>query len=375
MDFTLSEERRMLKETAERWLADNYTIETRHKAAALEGGYDPRLWKQMCDLGLVGALFPPEVGGYGGTGEDIALVFEALGRALVVEPFLATTILGATPVLLAGSDAQKAMVELLINGNLTLALAHGEPEGRYAQTHVRTRAEHADGWHLSGEKAVVLNGGTADHLIVSGRVSGEVDSPEGLALFVVSRNARGIALRDYGTVEGGHACEVTLDNALADPIGTPGEAAPVIEATIARGVLALCAEALGIMEVCKDITLDYLKTRKQFGRPIGSFQVIQHRMVEMVLEIEQARSAVMLAAGHLDGPRPERERTVSAAKNLIGRVGRLVAEENIQLHGGIAMTWEYALPHYAKRLVMIDHLLGDTDYHLSRFQRFSTESA
>ncbi|MBY8974515.1 acyl-CoA dehydrogenase family protein [Rhodobacteraceae bacterium NNCM2] len=375
MDFSLSDERRMLKETAERYLLDTYPIETRHKVAAMDGGYDPEQWKQMADLGLVGALLSPEAGGYGGTGEDIALVFEVLGRSLVVEPFLATAILGAAPLVLSGSEAQRKMLDAVIAGDLTLAFAHGEPEGRYAPTHVATRAVDQGGWKLTGAKAVVLNGETADHLVVSARVSGEVAEAEGLGLFLVDKGAAGLSLRGYGTVEGGHACEITLQDTPAAPIGEPGKAAPVIEATIARALLALSAEALGIMEVCKDMTLDYLKTRAQFGRPIGKFQVIQHRMVDMVLEIEQARSAVMLATASLDGPRIERERTLSAAKNLIGRVGRLVAEESIQLHGGIAMTWDYALPHYAKRLVMIDHLFGDTDHHLARFQQLAREVA
>lgn len=375
MDFTLSDERRMLKETADRYLADTYPIEARHKAAATEAGFDPAQWTQMADLGLVGALLPPDAGGYGGTGEDIALVFESLGRALVVEPFLATAILGATPLLMAGSDDQKTLLEAVIEGRTTLALAHGEPGSRYTRTHIETRADDADGWRLTGTKSVVLNGATADHLIVSARVSGDVTAPDGIGLFLVARDAPGLSMRGYGTVEGGRACEIALDTVPADPIGTPGDAAPVIEATIARTLLALCAEAVGIMDVCKDMTLDYLKTRTQFGRPIGTFQVIQHRMVDMVLEIEQARSAVMLAAASLDGPRVERERTASAAKNLIGRVGRLVAEESIQLHGGIAMTWDYALPHYAKRLVMIDHLFGDTDHHLARFAALSREQA
>ena len=372
MDFSLSEERRMLKETAERYLRDRYPIEARHRAAAGDAGYDPARWQEMAELGLVGAVLPPEVGGFGGTGEDIALVFEALGRALVVEPFLATGILGATPLWMAGDDEQKALLEPVIEGGTTLAFAHGEPESRYSLFHVGTRAvADGDGWRLSGDKAVVLNGDSADWLVVSARVAGEVASEAGLGLFLVEKGAEGLEVRGYGTIEGSHAAELRLENVPARAIGPSDCAGPVIEATIARAALAVSAEAIGAMEVAKDMTLDYLKTRTQFGRPIGSFQVLQHRMVDMVLEIEQARSAVVLAAAHLDGPREERERLISAAKNLVGRVGRLVAEESIQMHGGIAMTWEYAVPHYAKRLVMIDHLFGDTDHHLERFQHFS----
>ncbi len=366
MEFTLSEERRMIADTAERYLRDRYTIDTRRANAACEAGYSTHQWGEMAELGLLGALLPPEAGGLGGAGEDIALVFEHLGRAGVVEPFLATAILGATPLWRLG--ACDDLLAELAEGRLTLAFAHGEPEGRYSPSYVATRAEQ-DGtaWRLSGRKAVVLNGDSADQLVVSARLSGPVDATEGLGLFIVDPAGTGVDRRGYGTIEGGRAAEITLDGAAATAIGTPGEAFPMIEETLARACLALSAEALGLAETCKDITLDYLKTRRQFGRSLGQFQAIQHRMVEMVLEIEQLRSAVMLAAARLETDRATREPLVSAAKNLAGRVGKLVAEESIQLHGGIGMTWDYSLPHYAKRLLMIDHLFGDADHHLARF--------
>lgn len=364
MDFTLSEERRMLAETAERFLRDRYDIAARHKASAEAEGFDRALWAEMAELGLIGALVPPETGGFGGAGEDVALVFEHLGRGLVVEPFLASGILGLWPLIRTG---ETELVEQVIAGETLVALAHDEPESRYALAEVSTRAEEGDGWRISGQKSVVLNGDRADLLVVTARVSGECAEEDGLGLFLVEGNADGVTRRAYGTVEGGQAAEIGFETAPARPIGTPGEAFPLIEETVARGVLALAAEAVGIMEVCKDTTLDYLRTRKQFGRPLGAFQALSHRMVEMVLEIEQARSAVMLAAGTFEEDRMTRERHVAAAKHLTGRVGQMVAEESIQLHGGIAMTWEYPLSHYAKRLVMIDHLLGDADHHLERF--------
>lgn len=368
MDFDLSDERRMLHDTAARFLRDRYPIATRHHNAALPEGFSRALWAEFADLGLIGALLPPHVEGFGGLGEDIAVIFEALGRALVVEPFLASGILGASPIVLAGSDAQREMLAPVIAGTRTLALAHGEPEGRYALSHVATTATRTGGvWRLDGRKAMVINGDSADRLVVSARTGGTTTDVQGIGLFLVDGAADGVARRAYGTVEGGHAAEVTLSDALAEPVGVPGEGFAVLEETLARGVLALSAEAIGLMEVCKDATLDYLKTRTQFGRPIGAFQALQHRMVEMVVDIEMARSAVMLAAGTLEGDRLTRERNVAAAKHLAGRVGRRVAEETIQLHGGIAMTWEYPAAHYAKRLVMIDHLLGDTDAQLERF--------
>lgn len=361
MDFKLSEERQMLADTLDRFVREQYELPTRHKAAAMAGGFDPEMWGRFAELGAIGALLPESAGGFGGAGEDILVVFESLGRGLVVEPFLASAVLGATPLIGAGRDD---MLEDLIAGGLHLALAHTEPESRYEIARVACAAK---GGGISGRKSVVLNGDTADRLIVSARSSGDVDAQEGIGLWLVDPRGPGVTMRAYATVEGGHAAEFIFDGAPAEPLGDPEAGFDALERALGRGVLALCAESLGAMEVCKDLTLDYLKTRKQFGAPLGKFQALQHRMVEMVIAIEQARSLTILAAGLLEAPRIERERALSAAKNMVGRVGRLIAEETIQLHGGIAMTWEYAAPHFAKRLVMIDHLLGDEDFHLSRF--------
>jgi alkylation response protein AidB-like acyl-CoA dehydrogenase len=373
MDFNLSEERRMLNDTAERFIRERYPIEKRHEFAASDIGFSREMWREFADLGLIGALFPASVDGFGGTGEDILLVFEALGRGLVVEPFLASGILGASPLIDIGDAA--ALAEVMA-GERLLALAHGEPDGRYGLTHVRTRAtQGAEGWQISGAKSVVLNGCEADALIISARIGGAIDAEEGLGIFRVDPRQTGVARRGYATIDGGSACEIIMGGAIGEPIGIPGEAYPMVERAIGRGILAVCAEALGAMETAKDLTLEYLKTRVQFGKPIGANQVLQHRMVDMLIEIEQARSCVMLAASTLEADRTTRERNLSAAKHLVGRVGRLVAEEAIQMHGGVAMTWELALPHYAKRMVMIDHLFGDTDHHLERFIRFSREAA
>ena len=206
--------------------------------------------------------------------------------------------------------------------------------------------------------------------MISARTAGASDEEAGIGLFLLPSDAKGLNLRAYPTIDGLRAAELELDGVIVPAeavLGAPGETFPAIEATVARGIVALCGEAVGAMETCCDMTLDYLKQRKQFGVAIGSFQVLQHRMVDLRGELEQARSMAILAAGRLEAERDERERAVSAAKNLIGRAGRTIAEESIQLHGGIGMTWEYALPHFAKRLVMIDHLLGDEDHHLERF--------
>ena len=379
MHFDLSEERQMLADTTRRFIADRYDINVRHANAKLEEGFNRETWSELADLGLIGALLPGDVGGYGGTGEDIAVVFETLGRGLVVEPFLATGVLGAGALVAAGSDAQKALLENVMAGKLMLALAHGEPDSRYEMASVKARAtKSGDGWQLSGGKAVVLNGDSADKLVVSARTAGSDTDEAGISLFLVEGDAPGISRRGYGTVDGGRAAEVTFDNVAVGTdalIGPEGSGYATLEAIYAKGVVALAAESVGALETARDMTLEYMKTRKQFGRAIGSFQVLQHRMVDLCIEIEQARAAVMLAVSTLEDDRRTRELNVSAAKNLIGRVNRLVAEEAIQLHGGMAMTWEYAVGHYAKRLTMIDHQLGDTDYHLQRYIDLSSQAA
>ncbi|MEQ8815408.1 MAG: acyl-CoA dehydrogenase [Thalassobaculum sp.] len=373
MDFSLSEEQRLLKETVDRLVRDRYGFEARQKAAGSEEGFSRATWATFAELGLLAVPFPEDVGGLGGGGIDLMVVAEAFGRGLVVEPYLATVVLAGALVELAGSDDQKAhILGHIVAGEKLLAFAHGEPDGRYDLAHVATRAENPDdGWRLSGRKSVVISGDTADTLIVSARTAGGTGDEAGIGLFLVAKGAAGLTVRGNPTIDGGRSAEVVLDGVAAEPLGEPGAAFPAIEAAVARGIAALCAEAVGAMEVACEVTLDYLKTRKQFGRPIGSFQALQHRMVDMRTELEQARSMAILAAAKLSAGRVERERTVSAAKVTIGRAAHHVAEEAIQLHGGIAMTWEYALAHYAKRLVMIDHLLGDVDHHTERFIRLT----
>jgi len=376
MDFELSEERQMLKDTAERFIREQYPIDRRHAATASEAGYDQEIWAAFCELGLVGALVPPDAGGFGGTGEDIALVFEALGRGLVVEPFL-PTLLASIPLTAHRHRHEVQMAEVLesaMEGRTQLAFAHTEPNAYYTPTHVETRAEHVeDDWELTGRKAVVINGGTADLLVVTARSVGRVEGEAGLGLFLVSATSPHVQIMPHKSIDGPQIAEITLDKAKGKPLATPGSDWPLIEKTLAAGTLAVSAEAIGAMETAKDMTLAYIKERTQFGKPIGANQVLQHRMVDMLVELEQARSAVMLAASSLESPRDLRELHISAAKNLVGRAGRLIAEESIQMHGGVGMTWEWPLPHYAKRIVMIDHLFGDTDHHLMRYAALSRD--
>jgi alkylation response protein AidB-like acyl-CoA dehydrogenase len=373
MNFQHTEDRRMLADTLNRFISEQYGFETRERITGSAQGFSTELWGRFAELGIIGALFDEANGGFGGGGFDIAVVFECLGRGLVVEPFLDTLIVGRA-IAKSGSDAQKAVLGELIDGSRIVALAHGEPDSHYELARVTTRAKRSgDGrntWQLSGAKAVVQHGEHASVFLVSARTGGTDDAQEGITLFLVPRDAVGVSVRGYRKIDGGRAAEVTFENVtLGDDavLGVAGEGFATLEYAIGCGVLALCSEALGAMDVAKDHTLDYLRTRKQFGVPIGSFQALQHRMADLLLEIEQARSAVINAAAALDGERRVRERAISAAKYSIGRIGALVAEECIQLHGGIGMTWELPLAHYAKRLVMIDHQLGDEDHHLERF--------
>lgn len=370
MNFEHTEDRRMLADTLDRFVAEQYGFETRNAIAYGDTGMAPALWSQFAELGAIGALFPEAEGGFGGAGFDVTVVFESLGRGLVVEPFLGALMVGRALVA-AGTQAQKERIAGLIDGSTVAALAHDEPGNHYELARVGTRAVRSEGgWTLSGAKAVVVQGDNAQLLLVSARTAGAVDSADGISLFLVPADAAGVVCRGMGRIDGGRVAEVTLDNVQlgADALlGAEGQGFATLELAVGWGVLALCAEALGAMEVAKKDTLEYLQTRKQFGVAIGSFQALQHRMADLLLEVEQSRSAVINAAAAMDAGRVERERALSAAKFTIGRIGALVSEESIQMHGGIGMTWELPLSHYAKRLVMVDHELGDEDHHLARF--------
>lgn len=364
MDFNLDDDRRMLSDTLQRFLSDQYPIETRHKNAEAEDGYSPEMWQQFAELGIIGALFDEDVGGFGGSGIDLSVVFEQFGRSLVVEPLLPCAVLAGSILAELGNENQKSLIESIVAGELKLALAHGEPDARYELNKVST---HIKDGTISGYKSVVLGGNCADKLLVSVRESGDAESDEGISIYLVDRDAEGVTIRSFGTVDGYPAAEISLYKVTGELIGTAGKAFDSIEMAYSRGNVALCAEALGAMEVAKDMTVEYMHTRKQFGVPIGKFQALQHRMADILIEIEQMRSAVINAVAGLGEDRVNREKAVSAAKHLAGKIGRQVAEEAIQIHGGNGMTWEYAVGHYSKRLIMIDHLLGDTDHHLERY--------
>jgi alkylation response protein AidB-like acyl-CoA dehydrogenase len=289
----------------------------------------------------------------------------------VVEPLLDTALLGGGLIAALGDDSQKELVEEVIGGAVQLAFAHGEPTSRYETSRVETTAT-VEGAEiiLKGQKAVVVNAEAADHLIVSARESGDVDSTDGISLFLVPRDTAGLSMHGYALLAGGRAAEVDLDGVRLPEtarLGAAGGAYAAIADVLARAEVALAAETLGAMETATELTRQYLLTRTQFGRPIGTFQALQHRVAELLIELEQARSAVINAAGHLEGDARLRDLNIAAARNLIGRAGRLVAEDSIQMHGGIAMTQEYELAHIAKRIVMAEHRFGDADTQLERF--------
>ncbi|MCA8868761.1 MAG: acyl-CoA dehydrogenase family protein [Rhodobacteraceae bacterium] len=379
MDFKHTEERQMLADTLTRYVMQDYPLAARLKAAASQTGYDAAKYAELAELGVISALFGEDFGGFGGGGFDLAVVFEAIGRGLILEPLLQSAVLAGGVLAEAGSPEQQTRLEQVISGETTASLAHFEANDGGETEWIESRAvQSTTGWQLNGAKAVVRNAATADFLVVSARSKGKIGDADGISLFLVPRETTGLGLRDYQTIDGGRAAEVTFEDVklpLDALIGVDGKATGVLREVLGRGLLCLSAEALGIMDVIKDMTIEYLQTRNQFGMPIGKFQALQHRMAEMLLEVEQARSAVIRAAFHLDRRGLARERALSAAKVTIGRVGTLVAEEAIQLHGGIGMTWEHALGHYAKRLVMIGHQLGDEDFHLSRFIRLGREEA
>ena len=369
MDFDLTEEQRLLKDSVDRLVADKYDFEQRKAYAKGDGGFSAEIWGQFAELGLLALPFAEEHGGFGGGPVDLMLVMEALGRGLTLEPYLATVVLGGGAVRHAGTDAQKSeLLPKIAGGETKFAFAHHERAARYELAHVATKArKDGDGFRIDGEKSLVLNGDAADTLVVSARVSGADRDRDGIGLFLVDAKGEGVTRRGYTTQDGLRAAEVSFVNAKAQPLGEPGGAMGAIDRVVDEAIAALCAEAVGAMQEMHALTVDYLKTRKQFGVTIGSFQALQHKAVDMFVALELARSITLYAtmmAGSDDAA--ERRRAMSAAKVQVGRSSRIVGQHAIQLHGGIGMTMEAKVAHYFKRATMIDLMFGDADYHLSK---------
>jgi len=375
MDFELSEEQRLLKESVERLLADRYEFETRKRYMAEPDGWSREVWRQYAELGLLGLPFDEKFGGFGGGPVETMIVMEAFGKVLALEPFFATVVLGGGFIRLGGSEAQKKeLLPKIADGSLLLAFAQTERQSRFDLFDVATAAKRdGNGFVIDGSKSVVLHGDVADKLIVSARVSGERRDKQGIGLFLVDAKANGVSRRGYPTVDGLHAAEISFSNVRvgADAvIGEAGDGLPLIERVVDASIAALAAEAIGNMVSMHELTVEYLKTRKQFGVPIGSFQVLQHRAVDMFVALEQARSMAYFATMMAEEPNAaERRKAIAAAKVQIGRSVKLVGQQAIQLHGGIGMTMEYKVGHYFKRATMIDTLFGDADYHLAELAR------
>ena len=373
MDFSYTEEQQLLKDSIERFLDKSYTFEQRREIIESRQGTSQQAWEGFASMGLLGVPIPEAFGGFGGGGVDTMIVMEAFGRALVIEPYLATVVLAGTAISLGGTDAQRQiLLPRIVDGSLKLAFGHTEPGTQWELNRVATTARQEAGmWVINGRKSVMLHGASAELLVITARTSGNSDSPNGITLFFVNPGEQGVIGRDYPTYDGMRAAEVTFDNVTVSPeslIGVLDGGYALVDAVVDCGVAAVCAEAVGCMGALNAATLEYLKTRQQFGVPIGRFQALQHRMVDMRIHYEQAKSMALLAAVKVDSPDlAERRRCLSAAKECIGRAGRFIGQQAIQLHGGMGMTDELNVGHYVKRLAAIETTFGDGDLHLDRF--------
>jgi pimeloyl-CoA dehydrogenase small subunit len=370
VDFDLSNEQQLLKESVDRLMADRYDFASRKKFQAAPEGWSRDLWKAYADLGILGLPFAEADGGFGGGPAETMLVMEALGRALALEPYFASVILAGGVLRHGASPAQRErLIPEIASGEQVFALAHSEPQSRYNLHDVAVTARRdGAGFVLDGDKALVLHGDSAQTLIVSARTGGAQRDRAGIGLFLVAAGAPGVARRGYPTQDGARAAEITLTGVrvgVEDVIGDPAGAAPVIERVADEAIAALCAEAVGAMDEALSETVAYMKTRKQFGTTIGSFQALQHRASDMVVALEQARSMAYFAAMMAsEDNAAERAKAMSAAKIQIGQSGRQIGQNAVQSYVGMGMTMETKIGHLFKRLAMIERQFGDIDHHV-----------
>ncbi|MCB1745023.1 MAG: acyl-CoA dehydrogenase family protein [Gammaproteobacteria bacterium] len=383
MNFELTEEQQLLKDSVQRFLRENYAFDKRRALAASEDGYSQANWQQMAELGWLGVGVPEQYGGLGeGTPGDGAVetmvLMQGIGEGLVLEPFFATVVLGANLIRYAGSAAQCAeLLPALVEGRLKLAFAYAEDQSGFDLFDVETSARaDGDGWRLNGHKSVVLGAPAADRIIVSARSAGDSRDRDGIGLFLVDPKAQGVRVRGYRNNDDQIAAEVMLDDVRVEPpavLGDPRGAFAAIEKTSDHAIAALCAEAVGCMRMVVESTNEYLKTREQFGRPIGSFQIMQHRMSNMWIALEECESLMLVATarlGNSDGI--ERVKTYAGAKWLIGSRAHFIGQSAVQMHGGMGMTDDMAIGHYFKRLTMLDPMFGDHRYHLRLYSELDT---
>ena len=372
MDFDLSDDQRLLKDSVDRLVADRYGFEDRKRYAREPEGWSRAMWGRFAELGLLGLPFSEAQGGFGGGAVETAIVQEAFGRALVLEPFFTTVVLcGGLLRHLAGPEQMAALAPGIVAGEVLLAYAQVERQSRYSLNDVMTRAERdGDGWRITGEKSLVLHGDSADRFLVTARTGGEHRARHGIGLFLVDAADPGVTRRGYPTQDGLRAAEVSFAAAPGEALGDPGEALPLLERVNDEVLAAVCSEAVGVMAAMHALTVDYMRTRTQFGRPISDNQALQHRAVDMYVSLELARSMAMFGTMMSGDDDPvERQRALHATKVQIGRSGRHVGQEAVQLHGGIGVTMEYAVGHHFKRMTMIERQLGDTDSHLAALAR------
>jgi len=371
MDFEPSDDQRLLIESVTRMLSNTYGFAQRKGYMALPEGYSPAVWSQFAEQGLLGLPFAEDYGGFGGGAQEVMLVMQAFGRVLVLEPFFPTVVLAGTALNVAGSAAQKAtLLPAIAEGRLKMAFAHGERQARYDLTDVVTTAKRNGGWVLDGSKTVVSHGEAADQIIVSARTSGDRYDGDGITLFLVDATASGVARRGYVSRDDSRAADISLSNvsvADANVLGEVGKGLAVIQRVIEAGIAATAGETVGAMEAMNEMTLEYSKTRVQFGNPIGSYQVVQHRLADMFMAQEQGRSMAMLATMSIENPdEAARAHDIALAKVGIGQAGRYVSQSAVQMHGGIGMTEEYAVGHYFRRCMVIERLFGDPAYYLNK---------
>jgi pimeloyl-CoA dehydrogenase small subunit len=375
MDFNFTEEQGMIRDSLSRLIREQYDFDTRRKVVASKEGWRPAMWAQFAELGLLMAPFSEEDGGLGGGPIDAMVVMEEFGKGLVVEPYLPSVVCGGG-FLKRGSDAQKAEhLAGIMSGEQIFAFAYAEPRGRYNLADLETTAKKdGAGFSINGHKAVVIGAPWATHFVVTARTSGGRRDAEGVTVFVVAKDAKGVSTRDYPTVDGRRASEVYFENVTVSAdavVGDVDNGLPLVELVTDEAIAALCAEACGAMKVAHEMTVEYSRNRKQFGTAIGKFQVLQHRMVDMFMEHEQSVSMTYMATLKLDEDEITRKKAASAAKVRIGQGGRFVGQQAIQIHGGMGMTDELAVGHYFKRLTMIDAEFGNVDHHLKRYTDLS----
>ena len=373
MDFSFTDEQALLQDSVQRFIQNSYAFDSRQKLIKTEDGFSRENWASFAELGWLALPFSEDSGGFGGTAVETMILMEEFGKGLVVEPYLTTVLMSGSIIEAGGSSAQKeGVLAEIMAGTKLAALAYVEPQARFNLADVTTTATaEGNGYVINGFKGVVMGGPSADVLIVPARTAGEQRDEAGITLFLVDANSNGIAKRDYPTIDGGRASEITLENVTVDAsavIGEVGGGFALLEVGINNGILGVGAEAVGAMEVLYKTTVEYCKTREQFGQPIGKFQVLQHRMVDMFMEHEQAKSLLYMAAIRMsENDAEEARKAISALKVQIGKGGRFVGQQAIQLHGGMGMTDELNVGHYFKRLTAIETLFGNVDYHLKKY--------